>query len=190
MNAEWALYQNVLSPEECDLVIQQCLQKELHEAQVGCLGIANKVDSHRKSKTNFMYYDDNTQWLFKKLCEKASEANAEYFKFDITNISNLQFTEYDESYQGEFKKHIDVFWINNDPHYHRKLTLILQLSDPETYEGGDFQFYGVHNYPNPSYLRQRGTVFIFPCFLEHVVMPVTKGTRYSLAGWIEGPKWK
>ena len=33
----------------------------------------------------------------------------------------------------------DVFWINKDPIYHRKLSCIIQLTDPNEYEGGEFE---------------------------------------------------
>jgi len=43
---------------------------------------------------------------------------------------------------------------------------------------------------NKKELRNRGTIIVFPSFLEHQVTPVTKGTRYSLVQWYSGPDWR
>jgi PKHD-type hydroxylase len=39
-------------------------------------------------------------------------------------------------------------------------------------------------------LRKRGTVIIFPSFLQHRVTEVKRGTRYSLVQWYNGPEFK
>jgi predicted 2-oxoglutarate/Fe(II)-dependent dioxygenase YbiX len=116
------------------------------------------------------------------------QANRDWFNFHITNLSFIQLAEYDESYQGEYKKHHDVFWVNNDS-YHRKLTCVIQLNDPSTYEGGDFEMYDLNEYPDKKELRTQGTAIFLPSFITHAALPVTKGKRYSLAVWYEGPKW-
>ena len=98
--------------------------------------------------------------------------------------------EYDSSYGGEYKRHQDVFWINNDPIYHRKLTAVIQLTNPNDYDGGDFKLFNVNSFPEPQEIRQQGTVFFLPSFTEHQATPVTRGTRHSLACWFDGPKWR
>jgi PKHD-type hydroxylase len=120
----------------------------------------------------------------------AIQANDEWFNFHITKIDYIQLAEYDESYLGEYKKHHDVFWLNNDPHYHRKLTSVIQLTDPSTYEGGNLIICPPVQQPNVDEIRTQGTTIFFPSFLEHEATPVTKGTRFSLACWFDGPKWR
>ena len=63
----------------------------------------------------------------------------------------------------------------------RKISIVVQLTDPSDYEGGDFQFrnYG-GNVETMGVLRQRGTVLVFPSWIEHQVTPVTKGKRQTL----------
>ena len=39
-------------------------------------------------------------------------------------------------------------------------------------------------------IRQKGSVIIFPSFVWHRVVPVTKGTRYSLVCWSAGNLFK
>lgn len=73
----------------------------------------------------------------------------------------------------------------------RKLTFVLQLSDPSEYDGGRFEFGG--NVPlqlDPKDFLPKGSILVFPSLFQHRVTEVTRGTRHSLVGWIEGPKWR
>ena len=72
----------------------------------------------------------------------------------------------------------------------RKLSVTIQLSDSNDYEGGDFVFDQEYQSPDPKALRKKGTILVFPSPIRHAVKPVTKGTRKSLVAWVEGPKWK
>ena len=38
--------------------------------------------------------------------------------------------------------------------------------------------------------KNQGTIIVFPSFIRHRVNPVTKGIRYSLVNWFEGPAFK
>jgi PKHD-type hydroxylase len=70
----------------------------------------------------------------------------------------------------------------------RKLTAIIQLSDENDYDGGDFEF-GITNSDGTDLVkgnRKQGTLIIFPSFLSHRVAPITKGYRYSIITWMEG----
>jgi PKHD-type hydroxylase len=35
--------------------------------------------------------------------------------------------------------------------------------------------------------KDKGTIVFFSSNIEHEVTPVTKGTRYALVGWVNGP---
>ena len=70
----------------------------------------------------------------------------------------------------------------------RKLSLVLQLSDPAQYEGGNLQ---VMTGGEPANVRkQRGLIAAFPAYTLHQVTPVTQGTRQSLVAWISGPPFR
>ena len=72
----------------------------------------------------------------------------------------------------------------------RKLGITVQLSDPKDYSGGEFMFSEDIGTPSQDIIKQKGTVIVFPSFLYHKVMPVSRGRRYSLVGWYEGNNWK
>jgi PKHD-type hydroxylase len=70
----------------------------------------------------------------------------------------------------------------------RKLSLVLQLSDPSEYEGGNLQ---VKTSSEPQTVKkQRGFIAAFPSYVLHQVTPVTKGNRQSLVAWVSGPQFK
>jgi PKHD-type hydroxylase len=71
----------------------------------------------------------------------------------------------------------------------RKLSVTVQLSDPDEYDGGDLQFWTGGQYPI-SGPRGKGNVVIFPSFLLHRVTPVTTGTRKSFVLWLGGGHYK
>jgi PKHD-type hydroxylase len=191
MKGEWCYFKSYFTPEQCDKILRDGLELPAQDAKLGVAGMSEySNDDYRKSKIRFIQQTNHPQfqWLFDELWKMGMQANRDWFNFHITNLSFIQLAEYDESYQGEYKKHHDVFWINNDI-YHRKLTCVIQLTDPSTYEGGDFEMYDLTQYPSKEELRTQGTVIFLPSFIPHAALPVTKGKRYSLAVWMEGPKW-
>jgi len=68
----------------------------------------------------------------------------------------------------------------------RKLSLVISISNPDTYEGGDFEFF---DGTRPD-IKGQGSILVFPSFIKHRVTPVTKGTRYSLVNWFYGEQFK
>jgi PKHD-type hydroxylase len=76
----------------------------------------------------------------------------------------------------------------------RKLSFTLNLTEPESYEGGNLMFdFGDHS-ENKFYeckeIRPQGSIVVFPSFVQHCVTPVTKGTRFSLVNWMCGRPFK
>ena len=113
-------------------------------------------------------------------------ANRNVFNLHIYKKADIQFTEYLATEGGHYNWHHDIDWNRNDG-LDRKLSVTVQLSSPDEYEGGDFLF---NECQSPSQAKEKGTVLIFPSYLQHKVNPVTKGVRRSLVAWFEGPKWK
>ena len=112
-------------------------------------------------------------------------ANREAFGFDISGISEFQISKYRQN--EYYKEHMDCF-LRPIPSQ-RKLSITLQLSEKDEYSGGDFVF-NKDIPPLPDEVKNKGSIIVFPSFLYHQVKPVTKGDRYSLVGWYEGPQWK
>jgi PKHD-type hydroxylase len=66
----------------------------------------------------------------------------------------------------------------------------MSLNDGTKYEAGNFKF-GYNNKETVcKELRQKGTVAVFPSFINHRVEPVKKGARYSIVKWFLGKSFK
>jgi PKHD-type hydroxylase len=190
MRGEWGYFRSYFNQETCAKILDLGLKITPQVAKLGVDG-SSQNNEYRKSKIRFIQKTDTQfQFLFDELWKLAIQANDEFFDFHLSRISYLQLAEYGETDQGEYKRHHDVFWMNNDPKYHRKITCVVQLSNPNDYEGGDFEMYNIQQNPDAVEIRQQGTTLFLPSFIEHAALPVTKGTRYSLAAWFDGPKWK
>jgi PKHD-type hydroxylase len=150
-----------------------------------------------------------THWTAGLVWHYIERANRENFLYDIRNIDgeSMQYTEYGV---GEFYtwhndagischyKPVSVGnhhegrqqdFIQENLELVRKLSFVVQLSDPEDYEGGNLQLIAEDG---KSYFapRKKGTVIVFDSRTSHRVLKVTKGKRKSLVGWVVGPRWK
>ena len=191
MKGEWCYFKSYFSAEYCQNIIDTALRREPSEAQIGTKDGIQKDDSFRRSSIRFVNRGDaELDYLFDEMWKLAIRANQDWFDVQISKLDYYQIAEYDSANRGEYKTHHDIFYMNGDPYYHRKLSCIIQLSDPATYEGGDLVFEHVEHHPNAEEMKQQGTVIFFPSFIRHAALPVTAGKRYSIASWFDGPKWR
>lgn len=108
------------------------------------------------------------------------------FGYDISTIGQIELLKYKEG--GKYEMHQDVGWFEYP--FQRKLTMIVQLSDSDDYEGGDLIFRDDSTEEVTDRIRDKGSIIIFPSMMHHTITPVTKGERLSLVTWIEGPAWR
>ena len=66
----------------------------------------------------------------------------------------------------------------------------IQLTAPEYYEGGTFEFPDDKDSFVVEDSLEQGTAIFFPSYMKHGVVPVTKGTRYSLVCWVLGQNFR
>jgi len=191
MKGEWCYFKSYFSAEYCQHIIDTALRREPSEAQIGTKDGIQKDDSFRRSNIRFVNKGDaELDYVFDEMWKLAIRANQDWFDVQISKLDYYQIAEYDSANRGEYKTHHDIFYMNGDPYYHRKLSCVIQLSDPTTYEGGDLVFEHVEHQPNHEDMRQQGTAIFFPSFIRHAALPVTAGKRYSIASWFDGPKWR
>jgi PKHD-type hydroxylase len=190
MKGLWCYFRDGLTEEYCDLVLNWSKTVPALKGKIGIDGGLKENLSVRSSTIRFIQNHECKEldivrdrlWLMMR------QANNDFFQFNIHSLDFMQVAEYHESYKGFYNKHQDTFWLNNS-HKHRKLTCIVQLTDPDEYEGGDIELFDTHQYPPNNEIRRKGTVLFFPSFVYHQVNPVTKGKRESLTCWFEGPCW-
>jgi PKHD-type hydroxylase len=175
----WSFWNNAFSVEECKKIIEIGNRKGLIEGST-----VGKTKELRKSKISWLYPSDDLEWAYRRITDIILELNSKFFKFDLYGfIEGFQFTHYKEP-GGKYKKHVDK---GKDGQI-RKLSLTIQLSDPTSYEGGDFLLY--EGEKPTIFPKEQGKLIAFPSFTLHEVKPVTKGERYSLVAWITGPQFK
>lgn len=168
--------EGVFSAEECERIIALSGDRKPAKA----LGDQYTADL-RNSRVSWVRPDETNRWLFTKLRDVCQQVNAQYYHLELLGFTEpLQIAEY--SPDQHFKWHLDM---GPERFSIRKLSLVVQLSDPDDYEGGELQ---VMSADEPTtFSKARGTVVVFPSYVLHRVTPVTRGTRFSLAGWVGGP---
>lgn len=174
---------DVFADHELDSVIRIGEQIELDRASTGG-GTNPKV---RDSFVAFLYPNDVTGWIFDKMSQAIVQMNDQFFGFDLTCMEQgLQFTRY--CAPGEhYDWHID----RGGQFGTRKLSVTMQLSNSDDYEGGDLElWFGGSEEDIMKADRTRGLMTFFPSWVMHRVAPVTKGVRYSLVCWVSGPSFK
>ena len=173
------------SEQELNWLQEQAIKAD-QRAQAGGMSSEEELKQVRRSHVSWLQKSQDTAWVFEKLAHIASSLNAQYYRFDLTGSGEaLQLTNYDQSEHGMYGWHQDY---GGKLSPSRKLSLVLQLTDPSQYEGGNLQ---VMTGGQPQNVRkQRGLVAAFPSYVLHQVTPVISGSRQSLVAWISGPAFK
>ena len=146
-------------------------------------------DEWRKSKIIWL----NENWIYKELLKYISLANKNAgYNFVLKEAEPIQYTRYDSD--NYYHWHIDQTLESNKPDS-RKMSICINLTDPDEFEGGDFWVSKPHVVADKTekirldFMRKRGSAVVFPSFVFPRVAPVTKGTRHSLVCWVRGPLW-
>jgi len=111
-------------------------------------------------------------------------ANNEEFALltSLRKMTGVKFNKYgDDEPGGEYKRHTDAPFMGQ---CRTDFTVILALTDPDTYEGGD------HHVVDPLngemiFRPKQGELMLYTTGFPHWVDPVTKGSRISALSWAE-----
>ena len=183
-------FKQAIPLKTCKKILKACRKKIIKQAS-----IKKGID---KTKRDCKMAWINDKWIYDILNPFIHDANKDAgwnFQWDWNETS--QFTIYRKSHHyGWHTDQSSTPLKSKDKNFKgkiRKLSLTLQLTDKTKYKGGDFQF----AWPDPykkdllniitvDDAKDIGTVIIFPSFIFHQVLPVTKGKRESLVNWSVG----
>lgn len=182
LNYYW--FDNVFSKEEIEL-----LQTEIDKIDFQTAGISggHTNDKIRSSNIKWLPQNEVFDWVYQKIFEMVLEANLELWRFDINSATEqIQYTTYDSNQKGHYSAHQDLGPGDTSI---RKISVVIQLSDPSEYEGGELEFIFGDGEPM-KIKREMGFAVIFPSYLMHRVTPVTKGLRKSLVLWLGGSHFR
>lgn len=156
--------------------------------------ISNNIDNNMRSSEQAWLPQNNYHHLWNRITDYFLFANRVNFNFDISHgIYEVQILKYNHTTNDHFNWHHDVIYESQTSH--RKISMTIQLSDPNTYEGGDILFgNNVESFsdldPVLQQAKKRGSVVMFNSYMRHCVTPVTRGVRYSLVAWASGPPFR
>ena len=141
----------------------------------------------RSSSIKWIPKNSEWNWLYEKMMSMATQANEALWKFDLVSVADqIQYTEYYDTAEGHYDWHQDIG--PGDPSL-RKVSITVQLSDANEYEGGELEMWQGGDALQIA-PKGAGVVFIFPSYMMHRVTKVTKGTRRSFVLWVGGQHYR
>ena len=197
MHNQYQIFTSAFNDQFCDHIISVA---KLYREQGGVVGSIDAATGESSSALNQEIRNSTIRWIDiyahreinTILNDYVNAVNSSLFGFDISfGFNSLQYTEYngDGPAPQFYDWHMDCLFDNAV--LDRKLSAVVQLSSPDDYEGGLFEMEGC---ARPSFnvepFLPRGSLLIFPSYLKHRVLPVTKGLRKSLVTWYNGPKFR
>ena len=142
-------------------------------------------DNIRITQTAWIRQVPQTKWLYDRMQALTRTINAASYNYDLRGFSEeFQYTVYHDAEGGHYDWHVD----HGPFAVQRKLSLSVQLSAGDSYEGCDLQF--VAGAKTETAPRGRGTAIAFPSYALHRVTPITSGVRKSLVAWATGPNFR
>lgn len=173
---------NFLNKEEFLKLSKQLKNIPYSEASVIHKDVEEFDLSSRSCKLKWVPFTEDFVWIYDKIASIIHENNSNYYRFNLQeSFERIQYTEYNSVTKDHYDWHLDLG--ANDATSHRKISITIQLSPSNSYEGGILEINkgGITKVP-----KEKGLITIFPSYLLHRVTPVTKGIRRSLVLWVGG----
>jgi len=177
-NYSWS---EAVPADYCDVIIKSIDWNKAETAKIG--GSLEKVGDENKEyrNTELVWVDQFSPvgCILRSFIELVNQIAG--WDYDFHGMENIQIGKYQKS--GHYSWHRDT--ANPMNGCQRKLSIVLLLNDPSEFEGGKLEFRDV---PAPD--LKKGSIVVFPSFLEHRVTPVISGVRYTAVSWAVGPTFK
>lgn len=183
----WQMWEASIPHSVIDLLEIEGSEQARLNTQVGVVSDHEQLDSLRHGDYRDASKIPGIQNL---ILEYVNQANENAFRFDIEKLGTITYTNYGKypDLGGNAKHwHMDTTFHHN-LRYTRKLTVHIQMSDSDESVGGDFLFKWAEQ-PDPVALRKKGTVLIFPSYLEHKITKVTQGQYRNITAFVLGSHW-
>lgn len=169
--------------KECDAIIDLASDAYASPGSVGA-GETGAVDKNIRNVNLYLIpLEEKTKWIYDRVARTVSIINDDYFNFEIMGITHeLQLLHYESgNNSGHYNWHMDMGGLNSST---RKISVSVQLSDPNTYEGGILTINS--NGGNVPCSKERGAIHLFPSYCMHEVASMKSGERWALVIWVHG----
>jgi PKHD-type hydroxylase len=179
-------------PTAIDRDVVEVILNQYKEVSLNQSSIFDKtggeIDLSIRNSKNCWIATDN--WISGMMKHFVEVANNSFFNYNLTQWSDsIQYTVYDEK-NSHYSWHNDITESTFNSNLIRKLSISLILSDPNEYEGGEFQIMHLGDKKMATMKPPMGTAIIFSSTTKHRVRPVKSGVRRSLVGWYGGPPFR
>jgi len=180
-NMYW-LWEGALSKQFCDSALAEV---DWVAAEEGKVNEVTSVVNYTTRRTDVVWQDymQPLGCIARAYMSIANQSAG--WNYTIDSQESTQIGRYKSDNEGHYDWHIDSFAPENGAQ--RKLSVSILLNDSSEFEGGELQFKGIED---RKILVKRGSIVVFPSFIEHRVAPVTKGVRYSAVTWSSGPAFR
>lgn len=178
------VFENAVEPLFCDYALNTEDVLTRQQAEVEGDGVNAEI---RRTQLKWLNHNNAVTTLLTHYASLANHGCG--WNYDIRGCESIQVGTYDAAEHGYYDWHVDVLRNPNDPSM-RKLTAVLQLTDPDAYTGGDLEIRIPFTEQVVAVPKGKGTIVVFPSFLYHRVTPVTEGSRSTAVGWFVGPAFR
>lgn len=184
LSTPFKVFQGAVEPLFCDYALATTDILKSQKAEVEGDGVNLEI---RRTRLQWLNQNNPVAAL---LAHYTAIANRECgWGFDVYGVESVQIGEYTAEDQGYYDWHIDMLRSTEGPGI-RKLTAVLQLTDPDEYEGGALEMKLPFTEEIVTIPKGRGNIVVFPSFLYHRVTPVTRGSRSTAVAWFVGPAFR
>jgi hypothetical protein len=166
------------SKEECESV--KDIAKK-HYSEKATVGIGDYAGQIREVNSYSIPMVPEYMWIFERIAKAIAEVNSEKYKFNLVGIiHSLEQLHYSDETKCHYNWHMDS---GPGTPTTRKLSVSVQLSDENDYEGGQLL---INDGNVLAASLEQGSINVFPSYLQHTVTEVTKGNRWAIVIWIHG----
>lgn len=168
----------VFTKEECERVIENCVDELwLPSTVIG--------DSSLHSSKRQKLRGDVEGFPFLNIRDVTKQANDEIYDFNLIGIIDQDYPQvFKYTNKDHYNWHIEL----NSVAPSRKLTFIINLSDPNQYKGGTIEFLNFDT--SEANINEQGFCLIFPSYIPYKINPVQDGEMHIIVGHIHGALFK
>ena len=197
-NTIFRLFESAIPESVCDIVVREGKALQAKDAAVRKSSGEDEVKEQAR-KTRVAFWQAN-HWVNGLLEQHILMANREIWNYHVSITQGVQFGIYGvgdkyDWHKDEFDK---PYGDQAAPAWRgqaRKVSAVLNLTDPSEYTGGQLKFKNLHGQEIggddfDARLKKKGSLIVFPAYVLHTVVPVESGERCSLASWMLGEPFR
>jgi PKHD-type hydroxylase len=169
---------DIFTAEQCDTILNSCIEELWLPTKV----VGDKaLHSARRQKLR----GDVQGFPFLDIRTVTKDANDNVYDFNLLGIIDQDFPQIFKYSEGdEYNWHMEL----NPMAPSRKLTFIINLTDPTEYEGGEIEFLNVDT--KNAGINDRGVCLVFPSYTAFKINKITKGNAKFIIGSVHGALFK